>query len=185
MADASQIAAGIDARRFDAERDETLDRAIDRIAFGDAAEIDPERPRGADAPIVEHFDVAPVGAARRRWRIGRPRQEIPRHEFGRDGRIEPALRRACERERERDDLARARIDRHRLARRVTVDARHIARGIVKTHEPMHRRDFVERRLDRGERARRVDAVDADVDERSEQRARAARAHRQAVFNACA
>jgi hypothetical protein len=49
---------------------------------------------------------------------------------------------------------------------------------------MHVRDFGKRRLDRRERARFVDAIDSNLDERSKQRPGASRAHGQ-VLSACA
>ncbi len=91
-----QVAAGIDASPRNPGGAQALDGAIDRVAFRDPAEVDPEGTMKADRAIRERLHVAPrspaIGPVAR---VG-PGKQTPLDELGRDCDVEAALGSLCE-----------------------------------------------------------------------------------------
>jgi hypothetical protein len=170
-AEHANVAARIDACRDRACVAQRIDRAVDCVAFGDAAEIQQQRPGEAYAALVE-VDVAPARAPVVR-RVLWQKAQIA-HQAS-DRRIEGAARALRHVEGAGEHRAECPGDRLRAAVRQPVDTRKLAGRILSRQRAMHLRDRRECVFDastdgRGRSGR------SDIDHRPEEKAGGAPEH---------
>src|SRR5579883_689692 len=166
-----QVTAGVHQGAIHTATLQPVDCTINRIALGDAAEIEPERTVQAHMTSVDQLHVAPTGSKiGRKWRAGLG-QKTSRNEYARDARIETSAGELGKFERAAQNFNRTRIESHRGAYRRCVQPRQIAVRLVKTHTAMDNLHLGESRLDGTARGSVVPRVRAYLDESAEQRPR--------------
>ena len=151
--------------------------AIDRVAFGDPAEIE------LDARLVErdrpvrgihhHVRGADVAAGDGELVVGRhapfAAEESPRLHQRADGDVERARGLAVVAHRLRDEVVQLRVHRDRMPRRLAIEARQRAVGLVVAHQPIDAIDLVERFFGDARQGCRIGTVGLDgVDARHRQ-----------------
>ena len=165
-----EVPAGVDDALGDPAVTQHRDRPIDRIALGDAAEIDPHPAVTKGDPAVGENGkgLADAGRSHRRLVVvTRQQAEVLQHRRHRD--IEHALRLAMKIERRREHLEGPGMHGHQAGRRLAVEAAHVAAVVVKAHQAVHRRNGLERRFDCGFHFGRRSSGHANLDERAQQR----------------
>jgi hypothetical protein len=167
----AQISAGVDGALRGAPPAQALDGAVHRVAFGDPAEIDPDRPAEANRSAREQLDIAPappgIGTTRT---IGR-REEAPVHQLRCDCDVEPPPRVLAHLPRQSQDLRRARIHRHGSMERLPVEATDVAVGLVEAHARVNVLDLREGGVDGSVSPAFGQPADPDGDEGAQERPR--------------
>ena len=140
----SHVAAGV----YDSGRDaffyQRIDCTVDGKAFGDSAKIDNHAPAKSHRKIFFQDDVAPAPVTRF-WMPAR--KIVPRRQETCDGDVENTFAFPRELQRCQQNMPRPWMDNHLSAKRIAIELCHIARRIVKAHEPMNLLDRSEGMID--------------------------------------
>jgi hypothetical protein len=179
-----EVAAGIDDALRDAAPAKRLDRPIDGIALGDAADIDPDPIAKADAAVGKPFDGIVAPPPDLRWRriprVARQQAEILQHRS--DGDVEHAGGASAKVVRDVEHFQRPGMYDEGARKRRSVEATDIARLVVEAHEAMHGRHRCEGGIRGRFQLRWRCTRDGNLDKRSEQRARTAQVRARALPN---
>ena len=173
-----EVTASIDHALADCTAAECLDRAIDRIALGNPAEIDPDvAVAKTHAAVGKQCDgVAALRHGRGQRGLVMPaRQQADSLQSRGDAEVEYTRGTPVQIVCDVEHLEGPPMHGDRMVEGIPVEPADIARLVVEAHEPVHGRNCRECRLDGGVHRGGWCTGDGDLDEGSEQRTRAAHA----------